>query len=332
MDQIREEGLSHHALPLTRSGKNPLIEIRAFWAIYRLFRKIKPDVVHLVTVKPVLYGGIAARLARIPGTVAAISGLGYLFVAQGFAAGIRRALVEMMYGFALRSEKSRVIFQNPCDRDLFVEHGIINAGQAVMIRGSGADLEAFSASTEPEGVPVVVMAARLLVDKGVREFVEAARLLHSRGVVARFVLAGAPDPGNPSSVTEDELKKWSDEEFVELAGHRSDIASLFSASHIVVLPSYYREGLPKVLVEASACGRAVVTTNMPGCRDAIEPERSGLLVPAKNASALADAIQRLIEDKALRLRMGKAGRRLAEREFSIEQVVDKHLEIYGSFG
>jgi glycosyltransferase involved in cell wall biosynthesis len=196
-----------------------------------------------------------------------------------------------------------------------------------MIRGSGVNLADYPVFPEPEGKPVVAMAARFLRDKGVFEFVEAARLLRSRGVAVVMRLIGSPDPGNPTSATQSEVSGWSAEQVVELPGFRTDIAAQYGAANIVCLPSY-REGLPKGLVEAAACGRAVVTTDVPGCRDAIEPDVTGVLVPAKNPVALADAIQALIESPERRAQMGKAGRELAEHAFAIENIVEQHMTIY----
>ncbi len=330
VERIRALGFAHHCLSLSRSGKNPFTELRTVWTIFKLFRCIRPDVVHLVTIKPVLYGGIAARLAGVPGVAAAVSGLGFVFISSGLKAQLVRGVVAVLYRLALGKRNLKVIFQNLDDRDVLLRLGAVLSDKTVLIPGSGVSLSEYSVVPEPDDVPVVSMVARLLWDKGVGEFVEAARLLNEKGVLARFVLVGAPDPGNPTSVTQAELDTWREEGYVEVLGFRRDIAEIFAASNLVVLPSYYGEGLPKVLVEAAACGRVVVTTDMPGCRDAIEPNITGLLVPARNAGALADAIQQLIEDKPLRYRMGKAGRELAERKFSIEKIVDAHLEIYRS--
>lgn len=330
VERVQSLGFTHHCLPLSRSGKNLFTELYTVGAIFKLFRRIRPDVVHLVTIKPVLYGGIAARLARVPGVVAAVSGLGFVFIASGLKAQLVRGVVTVLYRLALGARNVRVIFQNPDDRQILLMMGAVTADKSVLIRGSGVNLSEYVVVTEPEGVPTVVMAARILRDKGVGEFVEAARCLHERGVAVHFSLVGAPDSGNPTSVTQAELEAWREEGHAEVLGFRRDIAEIFAASNVVVLPSYYGEGLPKVLVEAAACGRAVVTTDTPGCRDAVEPNITGLLVPMRNARALADAIQRLIEDTSLRHRMGKAGRELAEREFAIEKVVEKHLELYRS--
>ena len=324
---ITDLGFAHHIFPLSRGGKNPLVELRSLGALFRLMRQLKPDLVQLVTIKPVLYGGFIARLARVPAVVAAISGLGTVFVDTGGKARRVRKTVEALYRLALGHRNIRVIFQNPDDRAALVALGAVREAQTVLIRGSGVDLSACPALPEPSGTPVVSFAARLLHDKGVREFVEAARILLTRGLDARFWLIGAADPDNPSSVSDLDLIAWRDEAVVEVFGHRTDILELFARSHIVVLPSY-REGLPKVLIEAAACGRAIVTTDAPGCRDAIKPDQTGLLVPVSDSMALADAIQRLVEDPVLRQQMGKAGRALAEQMFAIERVVGAHLEVY----
>jgi glycosyltransferase involved in cell wall biosynthesis len=327
VERVRDLGFVHHELPLSRSGKNILGEIVSLVSIWRLLWRLKPDVLHLVTIKPVLYGGIAARLAPVKGVVAAVSGLGFVFLAKGLKATILRRIISSLYRFALGKKNLRVIFQNPDDRDVLVGMGALESVKVEVIRGSGVDLASYTELPEPSGTPVVCLAARLLRDKGVLEFVEAVRILRQRGVSARFQLVGDPDLGNPATITVDELEAWRQEGFIELLGFRKDIAKLFGDAHIVTLPSY-REGLPKVLVEAAACGRAVVTTNVPGCRDAIEPGITGLLVPVRNASALADAIETLLNDSELRQRMGHAGRMLAESEFSIDKIVKQHLDIY----
>lgn len=326
--QIINEGLIHHPLPLSRSGMNLISEFRALFAIYRLFRKICPHLVHLVTIKPVLYGGIAARLAGVHGVVAAVSGLGFMFVPNKLKSALISNLVGGMYRLALAKRNLKVIFQNSEDRETLSKVAGLKHDKIVMINGSGVDLSKYLPTPLPKGVPIVVMASRLLRDKGVYEFVESAKLLKSRGVMARFWLAGDMDVGNPTSVNEKELEGWRKSEIVELLGHRQDIPYVFSQANIVVLPSYYREGLPKVLIEAAACGRVVVTTDMPGCRDAIDPEVTGLLVPPRDAGALADTIERLLLDADLRDKMGQSARQLAEREFSIEKVTSLHLAIY----
>ena len=324
---IQSMGFTHHVVPFVRSGQDPLCELRALLGLVNLFRRVSPRLVHLVTIKPVLYGGIAARLLGIESVVSAVSGLGSVFLSESFGARLRRGLVILFYRAAFKQKRLAVIFQNPDDRKVLLDSKAFKDTQARMIRGSGVQLEEYPCLPQPTGKLVVAMVARLLRDKGVLEFVEAAKLLQNRGIEVEMRLIGSLDPGNPTSVTEQELENWKNEGAVRLWGFRGDIAVQYAAANIACLPSY-REGLPKSLVEAAACGRAVVTTDVPGCRDAIIPGVTGLLVPAKDPVALADAIQRLIEDPDLRHRMGKAGRELAEKEFAIEKIVNEHLEIY----
>ena len=324
---VEEFGFKHHLLPISRKGQNPFLEIKTLFLLFRLFKKEKPDLVHLVTIKPVVYGGLAARLARINAVVAAISGLGTVFLAQNGLKNSRRLLVTQLYRAALKQNKLTVIFQNPDDKQLFIDSKIVSETDTQLIRGSGVDLEDYQPKPEPNGVPVVVFAARLLKDKGIFEFVEAARILKKRKLPVVMRVIGDSDPGNVSSVTESELNMWREENIVELSGYKKDISKEYAAAHIVCLPSY-REGLPKSLVEAAACGRAVITSNVTGCRDAIESRQSGILVPVKDALKLADAIEFLVNNKELRIAMGVFGRDLAEREFSIDKIVDQHLAIY----
>ncbi|MFV9474867.1 glycosyltransferase family 4 protein [Advenella sp. RU8] len=323
--QIVAHGLTHFVIPMSRSGMNPLAELRTIYALYRLYRKYRPDLVHLVTIKPVLYGGIAARLAKVKAVVYAISGLGFIFTRERKGIDWVKEITQVLYRLALGHQHSRVIIQNDNDRQILLDIGAMQASQAVKIRGSGVDVAAFTTQPEPEKPVLVTMAARLLKDKGVIEFVEAARISARNGSDIRWQLAGTPDPGNPASVTPEEVKSWGSE--VTVLGEVKDIASLYARSHIVALPSY-REGLPKSLVEAAACGRAVVTTDVPGCRDAIEIGKSGLLVPVKDAQKLYEAVARLAADDNLRLSMGNEGRILALEAFDIRKVVDMHLAIY----
>ncbi|CAM5179499.1 Glycosyltransferase involved in cell wall biosynthesis OS=Castellaniella defragrans OX=75697 GN=HNR28_001806 PE=4 SV=1 [Castellaniella defragrans] len=323
--EIQSLGFVHHALPLSRSGMNPWTEAVSLWSIWRLLRRLRPDLVHAVTIKPVLYGGIACRLARVRAFVAAISGLGYMFMQTSGSRGLLRRLALLLYRCALGHRNSRVIFQNSADQNVLVEAHAVRPGQAVLLRGSGVDLQAFSPQPWPEGPVTVVMAARLLRDKGVEEFAAAARLTRDQGL--RWRLAGSPDPGNPASVDPAMLQAWQSEGLIDWVGECADVAGFYAQSHIVVLPSY-REGLPKSLVEAAACGRPVVTTDVPGCRDAVEPGVTGLLVPVRDARALADAVSQLARDESMRLRMGAAGRSLAEQEFGLERIVQAHVRIY----
>jgi len=326
-DSLLSLGLKVHPLGLVRGGVGVFNAVQTILDLRSIVKLVQPDVMHLVTIKPVLLGGLVARWMQVPALVSAVSGLGYVFTASGFKAWLRRSVVARVYAWALGHHNQVVIFQNPDDRDTLMTATRLPVAKVVMIRGSGVDLAQFAALPVPAGVPVVVFPARLLADKGVFEFVEAAGLLRAKGVPARFVLAGLVDDANPTSVSKAQLNAWAAEGVVENWGYRVDMPQVLASASVVVLPSY-REGLPKALIEAAACGRAVVTTDVPGCRDAIDPGITGVLVPVRNAVALADAMEALINDPLRCQIMGEAGLALAEKAFDVRQVVAAHLQIY----
>jgi len=326
--EIEEAGLEFHALPLSRRGMAPVQEITTFAALIALYRRLRPDLAHHVTHKPVLYGSIAARVVGVPAVVNAISGLGYIFVAEGQPARLRQRVLLSGYRLAFGHPRCRGIFQNPDDLAVFRNAGAVRPEQVTLIHGgSGVDLEQYRPSPEPEGRPVVVLPARMLWDKGVGEFVGAARLLRERGVASRMVLVGDPDPGNPRSVTEAQLRDWVMEGAVEWWPYRTDMATVFAASHIVCLPSY-REGTPRVLLEAAASARPSVTTDVPGCREVVRHGETGLLVPLRNVPVLADALETLLGDPALRGRYGLRAREVAQAHFGVGKIVETTLGIY----
>jgi glycosyltransferase involved in cell wall biosynthesis len=324
---IEEFGFKLHPIPFERSKINPFSEIKVLFLLYRLYSELKPDIIHHVTIKPVLYGGMMARLARVPHVISAISGLGYIFIDQGLKAKFRRLLVRILYKIALGGRGRKVIFQNPDDRDMFLKASLLKSVNTILIRGSGVDISKFSLTLEHEGPPLIVLPARILRHKGVLEFVEAARILQIRNVQARFILVGACDMLNPAGISEEQIKGWQEEINVEWWGFKKDMYQVYMDSHIVCLPSY-REGLPKSLLEAAACGRPIVTTDVPGCREVVIHNKNGLLVPVKNGPALADALERLVNAPELRRLMGIAGRKLVVDELSEEIVVDKTLKVY----
>jgi glycosyltransferase involved in cell wall biosynthesis len=325
-EAIEAAGLRLIPLNLSRGGKNPLSEWRAIVRLYRVLRQEQPDILHNVAMKPVLYGSLAARLAGTPHVVNAFAGLGHIF-ADEERAGWLRQFVKLAFRWLLKGH-GQVIVQNPDDLRLLRQSGAITPNQVTLIRGSGVDLARFQPSPEPDGIPVAVLAARLLWDKGVGEFAAAAESLQTAGVRARFVIVGEPDPENHSSIQAEQLAAWRDSGFVECWGKRTDMPSVLAASHIVCLPSYYGEGVPKILLEAAAAGRPIVTTDMPGCREVVTDGENGLLVPARDVPALAAALRALLEDSALRQRMGECGRRRAEVAFGVEQVIAQTLAIY----
>lgn len=327
LDELERYGFVVHPLALDRGSTSLGNALSTMVQLWQIFRTVRPDVVHLVTIKPVLLGGLVARLASVPALVAAVPGLGFVFMARGAKAAIRRYIVEWLYRFAFGHHNLKVIFQNTDDLQCLAKVTNLSKSNVTLIRGSGVNLVRYVHVPLPDGVPVVVLAARLLADKGVLEFVQAARLLKQRGCNARFVLVGSVDAANPTSFTDADVSAWVHDDLVEWWGHRADMPEVLGAAQLVVLPSY-REGLPKVLIEAAACGRAVVTTAVPGCRDAIEPGVTGVLVPVRDATALANAMETLINDPLRCQVMGGAGRAFAEKTFDVRQVVADHLQIY----
>ena len=314
---------------MQRGGINPIEDIKTLYYLWKFFREEKPDIVHLVAIKPYLYGGLISRITGVPALVSAVSGLGTIFVSKKYKHLLVRKLLYYLYRFSFNHFNQKVIFQNKYDFELLVKWGVLDSSKAKLIKGSGVNLKNFTKFEEPRGTPVVCFAARLLKDKGIFDFVSAAKIIIDRGVRARFIIAGELDNKNPTALTFDEFNILKKKDFVEIVGYNNDISTLYADSNIICLPSY-REGLPKSLVEAAAASRAVVTTNVPGCRDAIIPNITGLLVPVKNPEKLADALQLLIENPKKRFAMGKAGRKLAEKEFPIQKIVKYHIDIYQS--
>jgi glycosyltransferase involved in cell wall biosynthesis len=324
---LEQKGFEIKYIPMCRGKINLLKDLKTCFYIWNFFKIAKPDIVHLITVKPYLYGGIISRLCGVQGVIASVSGLGTLFIRIDLKKKLLHLLLYPFYKFAFNHFNQKVIFQNKNDLKVLIDWGVINPSKIKLLKGSGVKLENFTNLEDHNGISTVCFASRLLRDKGVYEFISAARLIKERGIKARFLIAGDLDIGNFSGLTISNLNKINKEGNVKVIGFQKDIAKLYAKSHIICLPSY-REGFPKALVEAAAASRAIVTTDVPGCRDAIIPNVTGLLVPVKNEKKLADAIQWLIEHPKKRILMGRKGRELAEKEFSIEKIVQSHLEIY----
>jgi len=323
--RLVQAGFRWISFPLSRRGMNPFSELITLWRLARLYSRERPDLVHHFTVKCVLYGSLAAKMAGVKGVVNAIIGLGYVFIGDEWPVRLLRWLIKGFYRRALRG--TQVIFQNPDDQELFSRNGLVNRKQVTLIPSSGVDIEKFSPSPEPAGEPLVILPARMLWAKGVNEFVLAAGILRLAGVQARFALIGDTDPGNPEAVPVDQLEKWRKEGIIEWWGWQEDMPAMYRQAHIVCLPSY-REGTPKSLIEAAACGRPIVTTDRPGCREVVRHQQNGLLVPVRDSRALAEALKTLIGDAALRKQMGKKGRELAVAEFSLEKVIGQTFVVY----
>ncbi len=326
---LQRAGFRWLPLPLTRTGMNPLAEIGAILALARLYRRERPQLVHHFTIKCVLYGSLAAWLAGVPCVINGVTGLGYVFGQGGLGRRALRWLAETWYRLALA--RTQAVFDNEEDRQFFIRSRLTAPERSHVVRSAGVDIETYRPQAEPPGAPLIVFAGRMLWDKGIRELVEASRLLRQQGVSARIALVGRPDPGNPASIPEEQLQAWHAEGMVEYWGWRSDMESVLAEAHIFCLPSY-REGLPTTIIEAAACGRPVVATDVPGCRHAVRHGETGLLVPVRDAPALAAALKTLITDPDLRRRMGAAGRKMVEAEFSTTRVNEETLRIYAQAG
>ena len=325
---IEATGLRYVPMAMNRHGTSLLHlwgEVRSMRALYR---QLGPDIVHHFGLRPIIVGTLAARFDGGPRIVNAPVGMGFAFASSSWKARLIRYPLLALLRVALNPRGSRVVFENAEDRDEMIRLGAVRAADAVVIRGAGVDVDRFAPTPEPQGRATVLFAARLIREKGVGVFVDAARLARAKGRDARFVIVGEVDRSSSTAVPESELQAWVDEGVVEWWGYRDDMPAVLAAASIFCLPTWYREGMPKVVLEAMACARAVVVTDTVGCREAVEHGISGLLVPPKDAVALADAIGSLLDDPLLRRRLAEGGRRRAVAEFSSERVIRETLALY----
>jgi glycosyltransferase involved in cell wall biosynthesis len=332
--RLQALGFRWEALPMDRKSLNPLQELRFLIYLCRLYQREQPALVHHFTIKCVVYGSIAALVARVPARVNAVAGMGYVFTNQALKARLLRPVVRGLMRLVLNGRGARVILQNNDDMAAFAQAGLARPELTSLVMGSGVDLARFTPRAQPaqtgaEMQPTrVVLAARLLWDKGIAEYAQAARLLKAKGLPVRFLLAGSPDPGNPAAIPQATLDGWQAEGLMELLGQVSNMPALFASVDMVVLPSY-REGLPKSLIEAAACALPLVTTDVPGCREVVTHEVNGLLVQVKDATALANAIERLHLNPTWARQLGLAARQRAVAEFDEKIVINKTLAVYG---
>ena len=328
--QLQAAGVAHQRAVFSSSGMNPLVELLGLLQLVWFILRFRPDVVHCASPKGVLYGGIAARLCCVPGLVLAISGMGYAYTSGAGSNGVR-ALVRRAYGalagFAFHHQNVRVIVQNQDDFQSVVEKGLAQPQCVTLIPGSGVNLSLFDGCSPTNKSPAVLLPARMLKDKGIEEFVAAARQLKAELPGWRFVLAGAAGYNNPSAISMAQLQAWQAEGCIEWLGHVDDMTPLFRDAAIVCLPSY-REGMPKALLEAAAAGCAVVTTDATGCREAIEPGVTGELVPVRDSDALAKVLLSLVKDGSRRQTYGVKGQERARAMFSVASVVSQTVQIY----
>ena len=327
---IEAAGLRFVPVGMTRHG----VSMAHLWAEVRsmraLYRQIRPDIVHHFGLRPIVVGTLAARFGAGPKIVNAPVGMGFAFASSSWKARLIRYPLLALLRIALNPRGSRVVFENAEDRAEMMRLGAVRGADAVVIRGAGVDVERFVPTPEPQGRATVLFAARLIREKGVGIFVDAARLARARGFDARFVIVGEVDRSSSTAVPESQLRAWADDGLIEWWGYRDDMPDVLAAATIFCLPTWYREGMPKVVLEAMACARAVVTTDVVGCREAVEHGVSGLLVPPKDPAALTEAIGALLGDAALRRRLAENARRRAVEEFSSERVIRETLALYRS--
>lgn len=326
-------GLRWVTLPMDRASLNPLREAVTWWRLARLLRRERPDLLHSFTVKCAIYGALAARAVRVPAVVHAVAGMGYVFTSDGAKARALRPLVKLLLRLTLGHRRSLLILQNPDDAEAFSNARLIAPERVRMIRSSGVDTRRFrpaDPATAAHGRLRVLLAARLLWEKGIREFVDAAEHLRVQGRDVEFLLAGTPDPGNPRSATQADAQGWHDAGLVTWLGHVDDMPALLRTVHVMVLPSYYREGVPKSLIEAAACGLAIITTDLPGCREVVTEHGSdGLRVAPRDALALAQRIGMLDDDRTLLERLGQCARQRALSDFDERLVIQRTVDVYG---
>lgn len=323
---IKCAGMRIIPLNLARSGYNPIQDFLSICKLIRIYKSEKPDLVHHVALKPSLYGTIAAWIARMPATINALGGMGYIFISDRLFVRLVRKIIAKIFRILMNREKTRTILQNQDDLCLYRDEIGVNENYLTLIHGSGIDLTKFHLKPEPSGIPIAVCVSRMLWDKGIGELIEAARILRKRKVPIKIRLVG-PIDANPSAIPQKILNAWKAEGIVDIAGPKKNIAAEYHAAHIGVLPSY-REGLPKSLLEAAACGRPIVSSDVPGCREICRHNVTGLLVPSRSVEPLADALAQLATDSELRKSFGQKGRLLAEKRFGLESVISDTIDVY----
>jgi len=327
-EAIIREGIRLFPLKMSRNSINPFHLVACIVRIVRVYRTYRPDIIHHVALKPVLLGGLAARIVGIGKIINAVAGLGYIFTSSSLRARLLRPMVRLGLRLLLNRTDARTCVQNRENGVVLTASGIVAADRVRLIPGAGVDLARFQSSPEPSDPPRATLVSRMISEKGIKETVEAARLLAAQDTDVRITLAGKSDGENPSAIPQRQLDQWAEEGVVEFLGHVEDIPALWAKSHIAVLPSYYGEGVPRALVEAAACGRPMIAADGPGLRDIVRHGETGLLVPPRDSVALAGAIADLSGDPERRRRMGASARRLAEQRFGSDSIIAATLEVY----
>ncbi len=324
-NKLQKLGFILHSLPIDRSSYNIKSNLKTFFKIYYLYKSVRPNICHLITIKPILYGSLIAHFFRKLSLVISISGLGYVFSDQSLSSKINKIIISILYKLAFNQKKIKVIFQNKDDKEKLTKITNLSKKDTILIHGSGIDLNKFRPMKNKDK-KIVLFASRLLISKGIKDFIDSAKYVED----ANFVVSGKFDYDNPDCIDPSYIYENEKKGLIEYWGEKEDMEKIINKSSVVVLPSYYGEGLPKILIEAAACGKPIVTTNHPGCRESIINRKTGFIVPIKNPLTLSKYIKKILENKELRINMGKEARIYAERKFSIDKVVEKHLTIYSN--
>lgn len=325
--EIENEGFAVVPIRMRRRGRNIVTEWRSILELIQIFRREQPDIIHNVGLKPVIYGSIAALLTRRAPTVNTLAGMGYVFSAGHLAIRFARLAIKLALKICLRTRNHWLIVQNEVDAQVLLRGRLARKNRIVILKGSGIDTDRFTPVPEPEGPIVAAIVSRMLKDKGVREVVLAARELKRRGAAIEIWLVGDPDMENPSSLEAEVLQRWGAEGCIRWLGHQNDIASIWAKAHIALLPSY-REGMPMSLLEAAACGRPIITADVPGCNELVIDGESGLLVPSNDWVGLADAIQKLADSENLRKKLGAAAREKVCGDYQQARIVENTQALY----
>jgi glycosyltransferase involved in cell wall biosynthesis len=326
--QITAAGFNFCPITISRKGINPVTQIKLIYDLVSLYKKIKPDIIHHFTMKPMIFGSIATKwIHHSAAIINAPTGLGYVFTNSSIKAKMLQPIVMILFKYAFSKHSMFAIFQNVDDKNFFEQYGLLKTTAYSIIKGSGIDDSIYIPAPESRALPIVLFPSRFLKDKGIHEFVAAAKQIQEKGIAARFVLVGDIDLNNPATLTVKQIQDWVSQGIVEWWGWQDNIVSVFHQVHIVCLPSY-REGIPKVLQEAAACAKPIVTTDAPGCRDVVQEGDNGFLVPVKNSNILASRLITLIQQPDLREKMGKRGRERAQSEFSVNKIINDTLVLY----
>jgi len=325
---IEDAGIKIIEWPLNRSSRNPFQELAAIKSIFSSIRQFRPDIIHSVAMKPVIYSSIASLFTGLDNRIFALAGLGFVFTSNKRSAKLMRPFLEIAFRLLFKGNKTRLILQNPEDQQALLLAGVIKSKNIRLIRGAGVDIKSFSVNTIPTDISIISLPARMLWAKGIQDFIDCSQKINKDNTIARFVLVGTPDEQNPDSISKQKLTEWNKNSVIEWWGYQSDMPNVFHQSTIVCLPTSYGEGLPKSLLEAASCGRPIVTYDVPGCREIVIDGYNGILVKPKSVTGLVNAISQLINDSELCVKMGKNGRKLVEKHFTQEKIAEETIAVW----